>query len=823
MKSAQHPVTLVLTLTIAACGGPDEASVAATSDPLTSHHPRRSIRQTAFGAADEAGDRFGDALATGDFDADGYIDLVVGGPFEDNHTIDNGYIAVAYGGPGGLLTGGRQYLTQQGVFGESRESGDRFGSALAVGDFDRDGYDDVAVGAPYEDRGGHRDTGAVVVFYGASHGLRVYTSDVLDQTHVSGAAREAYDRFGWSLAAGDFDGDTYDDLAVGIPYEDDQGGRDIGVVAIVFGSNAGVRSGRSEVISHGPIPNAAPESYDRFGYTMVAGNFDDDAFDDLAVAAPFEDKGSIRDVGAVSVIYGSPAGLLPVYRSRTFLKDVFFGATAEPYDDFGYALTTGDFDGDDIDDLAIGIPFDKEVVPTAGAVAIVHGSSVGLVPTAGYLVRQEPAEAEQGDNFGRSLASGDFDRDGFDDIAVGIPYEDSSDRGDNGAVAVLFGNPSRSQITRRDWFDESIVGVPEPSDAFGLRLAAADFDGDDIAELVIGSPLENLGSRANSGLIFVVPVEPGLPSGLTARSAIVIDRVTGAVIGAKRADVRRHIASTTKIMTALLVVEAIAAGTLALTDIVTVSAAAGRMSDPGSGNLAGGSIMGDLGETSPGSGQDMSDGLSAGDTISIQDLLFGLMLDSANDASIALAEAVSGTEAAFVAAMNNRAAQLGLNDTSFRNPHGRDPQRVDDDCGSEGFQDPDCRHFSTARDLARLARFALGDPNFAQVVQTATYTWTNWTASGTVDTNAENSNRLIRSGAFNYPGAYGVKTGTTGRADACLVSAATGTIVSPGVVSDVIAVVLGAEDNTARYEESARILDFGHENYPIPPPVIAGP
>lgn len=110
------------------------------------------------------------------------------------------------------------------------------------------------------------------------------------------------------------------------------------MVAIVYGSRAGLRSGRTESISQGPIPHAAPESGDRFGWSLAAGNFDGDGYDDLAISAPFEDKGSIVDVGAVSVVFGRSSGLYPVGRSQTFVQDVFFGESAEAGDVMGRAL-----------------------------------------------------------------------------------------------------------------------------------------------------------------------------------------------------------------------------------------------------------------------------------------------------------------------------------------------------------------------------------------------------------------------------------------------------------------------------------------------------
>ena len=321
---------------------------------------------------------------------------------------------------------------------------------------------------------------------------------------------------------------------------------------------------------------------------------------------------------------------------------------------------------------------------------------------------------------------------------------------------------------------------------------------------------------------FPTAPEAQLPSLESGQSAIVVNQNNGQVLGVKQPDEKRPMASTTKMMTALLVIEKINAGTLELDDIVVISTNAGTMGDRDAGGRAKGSIMGDCGEDGtacpntpldcPGDGQDCSVGLSLGDLISIEDLLYGLLLDSANDAAIALAETVSGSEANFVVEMNSRAASLNLANTKFANSHGRDPQKIiPDDCPDIDFDSEICGHYSTARDLATLARFALQDPLFAQIVSTRTYQTKEWSARNNdeVDGSMDNSNRLIRgtpdSNPYFYNGAMGVKTGTTQRAGRCLVAAAT------RQQGSVITVVLGAENNDDRYKDSRRLLNYGFE------------
>ena len=305
------------------------------------------------------------------------------------------------------------------------------------------------------------------------------------------------------------------------------------------------------------------------------------------------------------------------------------------------------------------------------------------------------------------------------------------------------------------------------------------------------------------------PSGPAFPTLNSSLAAIVVDASTGEYLGGQYAGLRWPMASTTKIMSALLVIEDIKAGRERLDRIVTVSQNAGTMGDRGQGSRSGGSIMGDI----DGMPQDASIGLSPGDTVSIRDLLYGMLLDSGNDAAIALAESLAGTESAFVARMNARAVELGLRHTHYANSHGRDPSRIDpDNCPDVVYDGSDCAHHSNPRDLATLAIKALSHPLFATIVNTPTYNTRIWSAraSGAVDPGLDNSNDLIRrdkrGNPYLYPGGFGIKTGTTDAAGACLVAGADS---NSHPEDSVVTVVLDAANDDDRYIDTIRLLDFG--------------
>ncbi len=230
----------------------------------------------------------------------------------------------------------------------------------------------------------------------------------------------------------------------------------------------------------------------------------------------------------------------------------------------------------------------------------------------------------------------------------------------------------------------------------------------------------------------------------SAKSAIVMESTSEEVLFEKNADQPLPQASTTKIMTALVVLESVET-----TQILTVSEKAAAVE---------GSQL----------------GLCAGDRVSVSDLLYILMLKSGNDAAEALAEGVAGSVSGFVEKMNRKAEGMGLKNTRFENPHG---------LPAEG-------HYTTARDLARLTAAALENPQFRAIVSTKQITLTYKNAV------LSNSNKLLDS----CPGIFGVKTGFTKKAGRCLVSAAERNGVS------LICVTLNDpndwQDHAALYEDS---------------------
>jgi hypothetical protein len=364
------------------------------------------------GSAAEQGDLFGLALATGDYNHDGFADLAIGAPGEAvGAIVDAGAVNVLYGSASKLTGVGSQLFTQDspGV-GSGAEPFDFFGTVLASGDFNNDSFDDLAVGAPFEAVGSVIDGGSVTALYGSAGKLTGVGSQLFTQNSPGvGSAAEPSDLFGLALAAGDFNNDSLDDLAVGTPGEAVSAIFSAGAVNVLRGSASKLTGVGSQLLTQNSAGGSAAEQEDFFGDALAAGDFNSDGFADLAIGVPFENAGSIVDAGAVNVLRGS-AGLLTRVGSQLLTQNSAGGSAAEVGDLFGATLAASDFDNDTFADLAVGVPSEGVgAIRGGGAVNVLYGSAGLLAVAGGQLFTQNSAgvgdAAEQGDDFGGALAA----------------------------------------------------------------------------------------------------------------------------------------------------------------------------------------------------------------------------------------------------------------------------------------------------------------------------------------------------------------------------------------------------------------------------------
>lgn len=252
---------------------------------------------------------------------------------------------------------------------------------------------------------------------------------------------------------------------------------------------------------------------------------------------------------------------------------------------------------------------------------------------------------------------------------------------------------------------------------------------------------------------------------ISAKSAVLMEASTGKILYESNPDERLPIASVTKIMTMLLIMEALDSGKIAIDEMVTASERAKSM---------GGSTM----------------FLETGEQLPVSDMLKGIAVASANDGAVAMAEHIAGSEEGFVSMMNQRAKELGMENTNFVNTNG-----LDDD-----------NHYSSARDVALMSRELIKHPKIFEY----TTIWTDSLRDGKFA--LANTNKLIRF----YQGANGLKTGSTSKAMCCLSATAMRNDMQ------LIAVVLGSPTSKERFGSASALLDYGFANYAVHGGIAAG-
>ncbi|HKQ56594.1 MAG TPA: FlgD immunoglobulin-like domain containing protein [Candidatus Eisenbacteria bacterium] len=684
---------------------------------LTASPPARAhlalVRQGLDSAGSlEPGDRHGSALATGDFNNDGYDDLAVGAPFDDvtvgmSNVGDAGAVVISYGSKHGITHLGAQLRTAQSIGGSST-IGAQFGYALAAGDFDGDGDDDLAIGAPYETVTGHATAGRVYVLHGGPTGLAATLARTVIQTDLGGVIENG-DQFGASFAVGNFDGDATlrEDLAIGAPGED----ADAGAAFFMHGSATGltnVGGGWFKASTLGFTDQAAA----RFGYALAAGRFVGDASVDLIVGAPYHDIGQTLNAGVIYAILGSAGSLTAVGAA---MHDATFQGGPQQGALFGFSLAGLRLSVTGNPRLAIGEPLrDVGAVTDAGRVIVVQGGATGFLFGAASVrvLTQELAGTvgQDGDYFGYAVAAGDWDLDGDEDLGVGTPgkakpgfltFEEV------GLVQVFLSTNTTPAGGPSYRFERDTVDVGLfYGDRFGHALAFGAFDKTNRANLAIGTPgddddedgfSERLFSQyfetdleLDAGCVYILaPWRQALD--LPSRSSAVLDCEDELVFSQRPFDITGP-ASTTKVMTALIALER---SQLPPENPDHVDLDAEDWID--------GWVADDVGGSSA--------ELEEFEYMSLRNLLRAMMTVSGNDASYAIADLLNGDAFTslhvpeFALEMRQRAAAIGMTRTYFGNP-----------CGRDQYNALDTLHYSTAYDMVLLGREAMENAAFRALV-----------------------------------------------------------------------------------------------------------
>ena len=401
----------------------------------------------------------------GDFNGDGYADLAIGAPADPDGTgypSGVGSVSVAYGSASGLNT---STTTRFDPFTAGMPAAVvtctqprldiTFGFALATGDFNNDGYADLAIGVPScWTNDGNSEPGGVVVLWGSASGLSTTNSEWLPSPYQSMCCAG----MGFTLTAADFNHDGFTDLAAGAPFADEGTATRDGSVAIFSGSTTGLQLSQQFSELSAGMPGPAPAYDDAFGDSIASGDFNNDGIADLAVAEPGK--------SAVIILLGSGTGLSTT--RAQYLQGL--GPNG------GQAIAAGDFNGDGVSDLAVGASCAVHTAPNHGVVEVHYGGASGL-GSVNFKSAQEFWVTKKGmpsfrggapQYFGLSLATGDFNHDGRADLAIGAT---------GGSVYVVPGGATKLTTN-----GSRLITDGTAQQAFG----AADFNGDGYADLAVG-------------------------------------------------------------------------------------------------------------------------------------------------------------------------------------------------------------------------------------------------------------------------------------------------------------------------------------------------
>jgi FG-GAP repeat len=508
---------------------------------------RRELRQrtarhlltgTAAGRSSSAATGGSSVSASGDFNNDNRQDLVIGASGED---ANEGAIHLFLGGANGPRTDNDQIIRLTDFCGGVwSANGEDFGRTLAAGDFNGDGRDDLAVGAPGSAPFGVTG-GLVLILNGAPGGFDLPNScQAIYENNggapgLQGTAVEASDQLGSALAVGNFGNGSRDDLAISVVGEDGSAG----AVYVLYGTPTGLVDNGGNSISVSPsttylsqsqlVINGVAEPGDLFGYSLAAGNVGFSPHSDLAVGAPGEATNEQVQSGVAHVLYGSPTGIslssdVLLSQNSDGMKD-----DVDEFDVFGYAMAIGNFGRSGHGDLAVGVP-EEDIGTTgflAGAVAVVYGSSGGVTSKGNQLFSQSspgvPDNSENSDLWGYTLATANFGRSSQSDLVIGAPLENlgtiAAPLGTAGTATVLYGSSSGLRGTGAQLWSQRSQGIAdavEAGDAFGFGIAGGNYGKSSHADLVVGVLGEDFGAVSSAGAAHVIF---GSANGLTRTGA----------------------------------------------------------------------------------------------------------------------------------------------------------------------------------------------------------------------------------------------------------------------------------------------------------------